>query len=171
LVDTRGFKDFARESTELRQSRRTTPEKTTPTHKVPKTIVANAPAEGADHVGNHVEFHTSVDKLMKIIQAMPETENLVETIESVVKQEPAPVEEPEKAGSQDRGDGRWLLWGPRLTNSPSRPSHPPPMIRGFPATSGPRESSPATSAAARRSSLRRPSSPLMSDPTLARGHM
>ncbi|KAL8284654.1 hypothetical protein RB600_000607 [Gaeumannomyces tritici] len=97
LVNTRSLRDTTVETTKVGHRRLTTPEKAT--RRVPKTIVANAPVVGASHVGNHVEFNTSVDKLMKIIQSMPETGTLVESLEAVVKPEPAHVEEPEKAVS------------------------------------------------------------------------
>ncbi|KAL8301688.1 hypothetical protein RB597_002214 [Gaeumannomyces tritici] len=97
LVNTRSLRDTTAEAMEAGHRGRTTPERAT--RRVPKTIVANAPVVGASHVGNHVEFNTSVDKLMKIIQSMPETGTLVESIESVVKPEPVRLEEPEKAVS------------------------------------------------------------------------
>ncbi|EJT69105.1 hypothetical protein GGTG_13373 [Gaeumannomyces tritici R3-111a-1] len=81
LVNTRSFRDTTVETTKAGYRGRTTPERAT--RRVPKTIVANAPVVGASHVGNHVEFNTWVDKLMKIIQSMPETGTLVESLKAV----------------------------------------------------------------------------------------
>lgn len=102
LVNRRSLRDTTMETMEARHRGHTTPERVI--HRIPQTVVANAPIVGTSHVGNHVEFNTSVDKLMKVIQAMPETGPLVESLEAAVEQDPAQVEESEQAGFEGRPD-------------------------------------------------------------------